>query len=83
MPVLNADEAAELRRLREEVAIWRRVGHRIQAFAAVTGDHERLGKQIARICDWSYAHRCGNGEIDNEPLVAEALKRLADPIPKA
>lgn len=68
----------DLSDVKRELGVWHSVAHSIQMYAMVTMDGPRLHKLIGLICDWSYAHRQGNGELDNDVLVAKALERLAN-----
>lgn len=56
----------ELKELREKVEVYEALLHKIQLHAQVTMDHERVRILIGNICAWSYAHRCGNGEISED-----------------
>ena len=56
----------ELNILREKVDVYERLLHKIQLNAQVIMDHEVIKDLIGNICDWSYAHRQGNGELSNE-----------------
>lgn len=73
-----SDSSEDLSAVRRELGVWHSVAHSIQMYAMVTMDGVRLHKLIGLICDWSYAHRQGNGELDNDVLVAKALERLAN-----
>lgn len=56
----------ELKELREKVEVYEALLHKIQLNAEVTMNHDRMRILIGNICAWSYAHRCGNGEISED-----------------
>jgi hypothetical protein len=56
----------ELKILREKVEVYEKLLHKIQLNAQVIMDHEVVKDLIGNICDWSYAHRQGNGELSYE-----------------
>jgi hypothetical protein len=56
----------ELRILREKVEVYEDVLHSLQLYAAVTGDQAAIAHVLSITCDWSYAHRSGNGELSEE-----------------
>jgi hypothetical protein len=50
-------------------------------YAAVTLDQAAIAHALSIICDWSYAHRQGNGELTEEQqaaLVRKHFDRLKD-----
>lgn len=57
---------AEHNQLKTENEVFRRVFHYINTHAAITMNAERMQEIIGAICSWSYAHRCGNGELSDE-----------------
>ena len=66
----------ELRTLREKVQAYESMMHTIQMYRSVTMDSPAINHLLDVICDWSYAHRRGNGEVDNDILVAKAFDRI-------
>lgn len=55
--------------------------HDIQCCAEVSLNQEKLKQLISNICNWSYAHRVGNGaysEAEQAKLVAEQFWKLRD-----
>lgn len=56
----------ELRDLREKVEMYESLLHKIQLHCQVTMDHEKVRTLVGNICAWSYAHRCGNGELSED-----------------
>jgi hypothetical protein len=77
----NAIESypGELQTLREKVEMYEQLLHKIQLNASVLMDHEIVGDLIRNICDWSYAHRIGNGEYTDEEqnaIVRKSFDRL-------
>ena len=71
--------------LHQEVAQYRKLLHAIQLHAAVTMNGNAVGKLIQNICNWSYAHRCGNGEFtgpQQQRIITEAFWKLLDVPPQ-
>ncbi len=69
----------ELAELREKVVMYETLLHKIQLHAAVTMNSKAVGDLIGNICNWSYAHRCGNGEHSDEEqaaIVRSAFEKL-------
>ena len=64
----------------KKIEVYETLLHRIQLHAEVTMDHEALGDLIKKICNWSYAHRRGEGLSDAErsKLIKAAFDRLLD-----
>jgi len=56
----------ELRILREKVEVYEDVLHSLQMYAAVTLDQAAIAHVLSIACDWSYAHRSGNGELSED-----------------
>jgi hypothetical protein len=54
-----------------KVEVYERVLHDIHLFRNVTCNENALLALIDTICQWSYAHRCGNGELTCEEQQAE------------
>lgn len=51
--------------LAEKVKVYEGLMHRIQMLS-IAGNHENMRETIEAICNWSYAHRSGNGELSEE-----------------
>lgn len=56
----------ELLKLKEKVEVYEKLLHSIQMYACWTLDQPPLDHLMSIIFDWSYAHRCGNGELSDE-----------------
>lgn len=54
------------KKLESENEVFRAAFHYIQLHAAVTMNSDKVKEMIYAICDWSYSHRCGNGENTEE-----------------
>ena len=70
---------SELDKLKRENEIFKQAFHYIQLHAAVTMNHERVMLMINAICDWSYSHRCGNGENTEErqnEIIEQSFKKI-------
>lgn len=63
-------------KMKEKIAIYERILHNIQLHKDVTMNHDKLRDLLDKISSWSYAHRCGNGELNNEKLVEEEMNSL-------
>jgi hypothetical protein len=50
--------------MHDKVEVYEELLHTIQLHAEVTMRPEMVRMLLQRICAWSYAHRRGNGEID-------------------
>lgn len=74
MPSLE-QQVAELT---EKVNMYEGVLHDIQMYREVVLINERVIRLLDNIGRWSYAHRRGNGELDNEPLIRRSFLRLRD-----
>ncbi len=62
----------------EKVALYENVFHRISMLNTAM-NAEGMRDMVGRIDSWSYAHRCGNGELSYEEQAAcveAAAKRL-------
>lgn len=68
----------ELNLLREKVEVYEDVLHTIQMYRCVTLDPPAIEHLLDTICDWSYAHRRGNGEIDNDEAVRFEFERMKE-----
>lgn len=52
--------------LEEKVRVYEHVLHQIQMYREVVMSHEKVVELLDIIGAWSYAHRCGNGELTEE-----------------
>ena len=71
----------ELRSLREKVEVYEDLLHSLQTYAAVTLDQAAISHAISIVCDWSYAHRAGNGEpteAEQERMILRQFDRLKE-----
>ena len=71
--------AGELVELREKVGVYEQLLHKVQMNASVIMDHEVVGDLIRNICNWSYAHRRGNGEYseaEQDAIIRQAFDKL-------
>lgn len=74
-------KATELEVLREKVAIYEGLLHDINMYAAICLRGDLVQELVDNICNWSYAHRVGNGENSEErqdEIVRRAFLRLRD-----
>lgn len=62
--------------IQQKLAIAERLMHKLQA-TSITCDFDMQRAIVEAMCSWSYAHRAGNGELDNDELVEYAWKELA------
>lgn len=46
----------------DKIKVYEELFHDIQLYRDIILDHDSLAKALDIICDWSYAHRAGNGE---------------------
>jgi len=51
---------------KQKIAKYEELLHKIQLNAEVCLNDENMRRLISNICDWSYAHRRGNGELTDE-----------------
>ena len=59
--------------------VYEQLLHDIQMYTCVSLNPEKLQRLIHMVCDWSYAHRAGNGEytdVQQEQLIAKQFRRL-------
>lgn len=71
----------ELKILREKVEVYERLLHKIQLNAEVIMDSDVLKDLIRNICNWSYAHRQGNGEFsyeEQDELIRRKFEKLLE-----
>lgn len=67
---------------KEKIRIYEELFHKINA-ACISCKHDLISKYIARIDNWSYAHRRGNGQYsakEQQELVDRATRKLIEPI---
>lgn len=65
--------------LEEKVAVYEHVLHQIQMYREVVMSHEKVVELLDIIGNWSYAHRCGNGEYsweEQEQIIGRQFDRL-------
>ena len=67
---------AKQKELLRKVKVYEEVLHDIQMFSEVVMDRDITSNIIRDINAWSYAHRQGNGEADNDALVLKRFERL-------
>jgi hypothetical protein len=61
----------------EKIEIYEAILHKIQLYAEVTMDSQKLHDLIEKICRWSYSHRQGNGDCNGrEERIENATKNL-------
>lgn len=53
---------------KEKIQKYEELLHKIQMCAEVTMDNEKLKRLISNICDWSYAHRAGDGVLSERQI---------------
>lgn len=58
----------------DKIKVYEDLFHDIQLYKDVIMDYESLAKALDIICDWSYAHRAGNGELTDDEI-NNAIKR--------
>ena len=71
-------EQKELEKLREKVLVYEALLHKIQLHAEVTMNPDAVKKLIGNICNWSRAHRSGEGldDEDRDALIEHEFYRL-------
>lgn len=65
--------------LRQKVEVYEHVLHQIQLYSSVVMDSAKISELIDLINNWSYAHRCGNGELSErqqQSIINKAFNRL-------
>ncbi len=73
------NKLSKWQQIEKENEVFKRVFHYINTHAAITMNAERMQEIIGAICSWSYAHRCGNGELSDEEqqaLVDHAFDKI-------
>lgn len=66
--------------LREKIIQYETFLHKINSFL-ICGNNEGIKELIQNADNWSYAHRCGNGEISDrqqDRLIINAFWKLLD-----
>lgn len=53
---------------KDKIQKYEELLHKIQMCAEVTMDNEKLKRLISNICDWSYAHRAGDGVLSERQI---------------
>lgn len=53
---------------KDKIEKYEELLHKIQMCAEVTMDNEKLKRLISNICDWSYAHRAGDGVLSQKQI---------------
>jgi len=48
---------------KQKIEMYEGLLHDINTFAAIAMNDEMTRKLVRNVCDWSYAHRQGNGEF--------------------
>ena len=69
----------------EELHMYRGFLHDLNTFASIVMDHHAVHDLIGNACDWSYAHRVGNGEPteeEQEQIVANNFWDLREVRPR-
>lgn len=69
----------------EQLKMYRGFLHDLNTFAAIVMDHHAVHDLIGNACDWSYAHRCGNGvptDEEQDQIIANNFWKLRDVTPK-
>jgi hypothetical protein len=75
------EEHQIIAKLHEKVVMYETLLHKIHLYAAVTMNEEAVRDLIGNICNWSYAHRCGNGMHsyeEQQAIVRSAFEKLLD-----
>lgn len=78
-PGIMPEMIAEIERLREELSVHHQFLHNLQMYAEVVMKPSAVQALISNACDWSYAHRMGNGEFSDEEqqrIIDRAFKKL-------
>lgn len=70
---------AEIEVLLDKVSTYEQLFHEINTYASITLDSSAVSEIIGLICDWSYAHRVGNGTLsdaEQAAVIQKAYNRL-------
>ena len=73
-----------MRTAEQKIEMYEQLLHQIQMYAEVSMNPDKVGKLINNICNWSYAHRRGNGEPSEEEqqaMIDRAFDRLLEGAP--
>jgi hypothetical protein len=65
---------------KEKIQKYEEFLHTLQLYV-VAMDSAAIGRLVAKACDWSYAHRVGNGQHSDEEqqaIVDECFNKLTD-----
>jgi len=65
----------------EKIRTYEAFLHKLQMFVQVTLDKKSVSKLISNACDWSYAHRVGNGQYsdrEQQAIIDKVFKKLTD-----
>lgn len=65
---------------KEKIRVYEEFLHTLQMYTVVM-DAGAIGKLVGNACDWSYAHRVGNGQHSDEEqqaIVDKTFKKLTD-----
>lgn len=64
---------------KEKIVMYESFLHRLQMNAQVTMNSKNVQRLISNACDWSYAHRVGNGQLsddEQQDIIDKNLKKL-------
>ena len=65
----------------DKIEVYEDVLHRIQSLRDVTMDSDGLNELLDKICNWSYAHRMGDGMLSDaqrNELIETSFWRLSE-----
>ena len=65
--------------IEKENEVFRLAFHYINTHAAITMRSDKVSEMIGAICNWSYAHRAGNGEltdIEQQKLIDSCFNKI-------
>lgn len=63
---------------KEKIKVYEELMHDIQFHADVTGRLDVVQALVRKMCNWSYAHRAGNGELSTKEQQAQVDKAFWD-----
>lgn len=66
----------ETQKLIDELNVYRQMFHTLQMHRDVCMNAEKVTEFLNLISDWSYAHRMGNGMLDNKIEVAKQIEKM-------
>ena len=78
---MNHDDEKVISALTEKVEKYEQFLHDLNMYAEVTLNHKKAQRLVNNACDWSYAHRVGNGELSDEEQDAK-IRRAFDRLTK-